>query len=142
MLFRSADVLREARGLVESGAREITLLGQNVNAFHGAAADGSTWTLGRLIRALAEIDGLKLSGTAKEKAGVVSFTMDSVHPHDIGTVLDNQGIAVRAGHHCCMPVMTRFGIPATARASFSLYNTKDEVEALVRGVKKIKELFG
>jgi cysteine desulfurase / selenocysteine lyase len=87
------------------------------------------------------IPGIHLVGTAREKAGVLSFTMDGVHPHDIGTILDQEGIAVRTGHHCAQPVMKRFGIPATARASFALYNTKQEVDVLVRGIEKVREVF-
>ena len=87
------------------------------------------------------IPGIHLVGTAKEKAGVLSFTLEGVHPHDIGTILDQEGIAVRTGHHCAQPVMQRFGIPATARASFALYNTKKEVDALVRGIEKVREVF-
>jgi len=87
------------------------------------------------------IPGIHLVGTAREKAGVLSFTLDGVHPHDIGTILDQDGIAVRTGHHCAQPVMQRFGIPATARASFALYNTKQEVDALVRGIEKVREVF-
>jgi cysteine desulfurase/selenocysteine lyase len=91
--------------------------------------------------ALSGIPGLRIIGTAKEKAGVVSFVMDDVHPHDIGTILDQEGIAVRTGHHCAQPVMLRYGIPATVRASFALYNMKEEIEALVRGIYKVKEVF-
>ena len=87
------------------------------------------------------IDGLKIIGTAKEKAGVISFVLEGIHPHDIGTILDREGIAIRTGHHCAQPVMQRFGIPATARASFALYNTREEVRALVRGIQKVKEVF-
>jgi cysteine desulfurase / selenocysteine lyase len=88
------------------------------------------------------IPGVRLIGTAKEKAGVLSFVMDGVHPHDIGTILDQEGIAIRTGHHCAQPVMTRFGLDATARASFGLYNTKEEVDALVRSLEKVREVFG
>lgn len=91
---------------------------------------------------VSEIPGLKLVGTAREKSGIVSFVMDHVHPHDIGTILDHQGVAIRAGHHCAMPVMDRFHIPGTARASFALYNTREDVDALVAGIHKVKELFG
>jgi cysteine desulfurase/selenocysteine lyase len=91
--------------------------------------------------ALFEIPGVRIIGTAKEKAGVVSFVMDDVHPHDIGTILDQEGIAVRTGHHCAQPVMLRYGIPATVRASFAVYNTKAEVEALIRGIYRVKEVF-
>jgi cysteine desulfurase / selenocysteine lyase len=85
--------------------------------------------------------GIRLIGTAKEKAGVVSFVMDGVHPHDIGTILDQEGIAVRTGHHCAQPIMQRFGIPATVRASFGLYNTPAEVDSLVTGIQKVREVF-
>jgi len=88
------------------------------------------------------LPGIKLIGTAKQKAGVLSFVMDGVHPHDVGTILDQQGIAIRTGHHCAQPVMQRFGVPATARASFGLYNTKEEIDALVSGIKKVQEVFG
>ena len=88
------------------------------------------------------LPGIKLIGTAKNKAGVLSFVMEGVHPHDIGTILDQEGIAIRTGHHCAQPVMERYGIPATARASFGLYNTKEEIDALVGGIKKVQEVFG
>ena len=81
-------------------------------------------------------------GTAKDKAGVLSFVLEGVHPHDVGTILDREGIAIRTGHHCAMPVMDRFGIPATARASLAFYNTKEEIDALVAGIHKVKEVFG
>jgi cysteine desulfurase / selenocysteine lyase len=90
---------------------------------------------------LSAISGVRLIGTAKERAGVVSFVIDNVHPHDIGTILDQGGIAIRTGHHCAQPIMDRFGIPATARASFAFYNTKEEVDALVNGIKKVQEVF-
>ncbi len=92
--------------------------------------------------AVSEIRGLKILGTARHKAGVLSFVMDGIHPHDIGTILDQEGIAIRAGHHCAQPVMARFGVPATARASFAMYNTREEVDALVRGILKVKEILG
>jgi cysteine desulfurase/selenocysteine lyase len=88
------------------------------------------------------LPGIRLIGTAQEKAGVLSFVMDNIHPHDIGTILDQQGIAIRTGHHCAQPVMDRFAIPATARASFGLYNTKEEIDALVSGIQKVHEVFG
>ncbi len=90
---------------------------------------------------ISAIDGLRIIGNAMEKAGVISFVMEGIHPHDIGTILDREGIAIRTGHHCAQPVMERFGIPATARASFAFYNTREEVTALVRGIKKVKEVF-
>jgi cysteine desulfurase / selenocysteine lyase len=91
--------------------------------------------------AISRIPGIRVIGRAKEKSGVLSFVMDGIHPHDIGTVLDQEGIAVRTGHHCAQPVMERFGVEATVRASFGLYNTKQEVDALVRGIQRVKEVF-
>lgn len=90
---------------------------------------------------LTEIPELRIIGTAREKGGLVSFVMEGAHPHDIGTILDHEGIAIRAGHHCAMPVMERYGVPATARASFALYNTHDDVDALMAGLTKVKELL-
>jgi len=90
---------------------------------------------------LATVPGLTLIGTAAEKTGVLSFVLDGVHPHDIGTVLDYEGIAIRTGHHCAQPVMDRFGIPATARASLAFYNTREEIDALVLGLHKVREMF-
>lgn len=90
---------------------------------------------------LSAIEGVKIIGTAKEKASVLSFTIENVHPHDIGTILDQQGIAVRAGHHCAQPVMKFFEVPATARASFAFYNTKLEVDKLAEAVQKVIEVF-
>jgi cysteine desulfurase/selenocysteine lyase len=92
-------------------------------------------------KALSAVPGLRLIGTAKEKAGVLSFELDGIHPHDIGTILDQEGIAIRTGHHCAQPVMDRFGVPATARASLALYNTKEEMDALAAGLKKVAEVF-
>ena len=89
----------------------------------------------------ASIPGLKIIGTAREKASVFSFTLGRIHPHDIGTILDHEGIAIRTGHHCAMPVMERLGIPATARASFALYNTHAEVDALFNGIRKVQKVF-
>ena len=90
---------------------------------------------------LKEVPGVRLIGTAKEKAGVLGFVIEGVHPHDIGTILDDQGIAIRAGHHCAQPVMEHFGVPATARASFAFYNTLDEVDALADGILTVKKMF-
>jgi cysteine desulfurase/selenocysteine lyase len=90
---------------------------------------------------LSEIEGLRFVGTAADKAGVVSFTMDQAHPHDIGTIVDRCGVAIRAGHHCAQPVMDRFGLTATARASFGLYNSRADVDALHRSLLKVQELF-
>ncbi len=90
---------------------------------------------------LLEIDGLKIIGTAKEKASVVSFVIDGIHPYDIGTIIDTDGIAIRTGHHCTQPLMKRFNVSATARASFSFYNTKEEIDKLVLGIQKVKKMF-
>jgi cysteine desulfurase/selenocysteine lyase len=92
-------------------------------------------------RQLSAIPGLRMIGTARERAGAISFLIDDIHPHDIGTILDQQGIAIRAGHHCAQPVMQRFGVPATARASFAFYNTREEVDLLVEGIEKVREVF-
>ncbi len=91
--------------------------------------------------ALSKVGGLRIIGTAKHKAAVISFVLDQIHPHDVGTILDRQGIAVRTGHHCAQPLMDRFGVPATTRASFAFYNTREEVDALVAGLAKVKEVF-
>jgi cysteine desulfurase / selenocysteine lyase len=91
--------------------------------------------------AVASIDGLRVIGTAKEKAGVLSFVFDQIHAHDVGTILDQEGVAVRAGHHCAMPVMQRFGVPATTRASFAFYNTIEEVDVLARAIERVLKVF-
>ena len=90
---------------------------------------------------LLAVPGLRIIGTARDKAAVLSFTLEGIHPHDIGTVLDREGVAVRTGHHCAQPVMDFFRIPATTRASFGLYNTRDEVDVLARGIRKVLEMF-
>jgi len=90
---------------------------------------------------LTAIEGVRIIGTAKEKASVLSFVIDEIHPHDIGTILDQEGIAVRAGHHCAQPVMQRFKVPATARASFAFYNTKEEVDVLAETIKRVIDIF-
>jgi cysteine desulfurase/selenocysteine lyase len=87
------------------------------------------------------IPGVRIVGTAKEKAGILSFVVDGVHPHDVGTILDHEGVAIRAGHHCAMPLMDRLGLPATARASFGLYNTPAEVDLLAAGIRKARKVF-
>ena len=100
----------------------------------------------RLLRyatdALGSIDGLRIIGTAKEKAGVLSFVLNNVHAHDVGTILDQEGVAVRAGHHCAMPVMQRFGVPATTRASFAFYNTTGEIDVLAQAIHQVRKVFG
>src|SRR5205823_12073784 len=92
--------------------------------------------------AFSQLRDVRIIGTAPNKASVISFVVDGVHPHDIGTILDQQGIAVRAGHHCAQPVMDRFQIPATARASFAFYNTRAEVDQLALAIEKVIEVFG
>jgi cysteine desulfurase/selenocysteine lyase len=91
--------------------------------------------------AVSAIPSLRIIGTAKEKASILSFVLDGIHAHDIGTILDQEGIAIRTGHHCAQPVLQRFGVPATARASVAFYNTRDEIDALVRAIHKVTELF-
>ena len=120
--FRHAMDYLDAVGLEAIAAHEHDLLA------YGAAQ-------------LREIPGVRLVGTAKEKAGVLGFVMDCAHPHDIGTILDQHGIAIRAGHHCAQPLMRRYALPSTARASFYLYNTRDEVDALVRAVHDVRAVF-
>jgi cysteine desulfurase/selenocysteine lyase len=105
-----------------------------------AAYEGELLAYG--TRALLGVPRLRLIGTAREKASVLSFVMEGVHPHDIGTILDQEGIAIRTGHHCAQPVMDRFGVAGTARASLALYNTRDEIDALVAGLGKVAEVFG
>ncbi len=107
---------------------------ENIDAYENDVVSYAT-------RAVSAIPGIRLIGTAGEKASVLSFTLDNIHPHDVGTILDQEGIAIRTGHHCSQPVMKRFGIAATARASFALYNTKEEADALVRGIEKVREVF-
>lgn len=93
-------------------------------------------------KALSAVDGVRLIGTAHDKVPVLSFLYGDIHPHDLGTILDQEGIAIRTGHHCTMPVMERYGIAATARASLAFYNTKEEIDALVKGLEKAKSIFG
>ncbi len=104
-----------------------------------AAHENELLTYG--TRVLEQVPGLRMIGTARDKAGILSFVLNGVHAHDIGTILDRQGVAVRAGHHCAMPLMARFGVAATARASFALYNTRKEVDALAAGLDKVLEVF-
>jgi len=92
--------------------------------------------------AINEVPGVRLIGTAPEKAGILSFVLEGIHPHDIGTVLDHQGVAVRTGHHCAQPVMDRFQVPATTRASFGLYNTRADVDAFIRGLYEVRDILG
>ena len=120
-------------------------LGAAVDYLNDIDFDGAMAHEQALLRyatsALNSIGGLHIVGTAEKKAGVLSFVLDGVHPHDIGTILDDDGIAIRTGHHCAQPVMQRFGIPATARASFAFYNTVEEIDALVRGIHNVMKVL-
>ncbi len=91
--------------------------------------------------ALSAVAGVRLIGTARRKASILSFVLDGVHPHDIGTIVDREGVAIRTGHHCAQPVMHRFGVPATARASLAMYNTREEIDALMRALERVREVF-
>jgi cysteine desulfurase/selenocysteine lyase len=91
---------------------------------------------------LQDMPGVTIVGTAKEKTSVLSFVLKDIHPHDIGTILDKAGVAIRAGHHCAQPVMDRYGVAATARASFSIYNTPSEIDTLVQSIRDVQEMFG
>jgi cysteine desulfurase/selenocysteine lyase len=106
-----------------------------------AVCDHEDELLAYATAALSSIHGLRIIGTASEKVAVISFVLDSAHPHDIGTILDHEGIAVRTGHHCAQPVMDRFSIPATTRISLGLYNTRDDIDAAVQAIAKAKEVF-
>jgi cysteine desulfurase/selenocysteine lyase len=97
--------------------------------------------LGYATQQISTIAGVRIIGTAKKKAAVLSFEIKGVHPHDVGTILNDQGIAIRTGHHCAQPVMQRFNVPATARASFAFYNTQQEIDKLIAGIKKVQEMF-
>lgn len=92
-------------------------------------------------RALSQIPGVKLIGTAKNKAAILSFVIEDIHPHDIGSIVDLQGVAIRTGHHCTQPVMKHFGIPATARASLAFYNNQQDIDQLAQAIAKVKEVF-
>ncbi len=113
----------------------VTAIGiENIAAHEHALLDYAT-------RAVEQIPGLRIVGTARNKTGILSFVLKDAHAHDVGTILDSQGVAIRAGHHCAMPLMDRFGVPATARASFALYNTRQDADALAAGLEKVVELF-
>ena len=107
----------------------------------GAIAAHERELLEYATTALSGVPGLRLIGTAREKASILSFVLEGVHPHDVGTVVDTEGVAIRTGHHCTQPVMDRFGVPATARASLAMYNTTDEVDHLVMALAKVREVF-
>ena len=125
-------------GAIGLGAAIDYLSGQRLAGF--AAHEQAL--LQHATAALGEVSGLRIIGTAAEKAAIVSFTLAGAHPHDIGTILDHEGIAVRAGHHCAQPLMRRLGVPATTRASFAFYNTHEEVDRLVAAVHKVREVLG
>lgn len=108
---------------------------------HVALAAHESALLNYATELVANVQGIRIIGEAPEKVGVLSFVLEGVHPHDIGTVLDNEGIAIRAGHHCCQPLMQRYKIPGTARASFAFYNTRAEVEQLAGALAKVRKLF-
>jgi cysteine desulfurase/selenocysteine lyase len=127
--------IAEAIGLA-AAIDYVTALGFDRVAAHEQAV------LAYATERLSDIPGLRIIGTARKKASIVSFVLENAHPHDIGTVLDESGVAVRAGHHCAQPLMDRFGIAGTARASFGLYNGFDDVDALVDGLRRVKEIFG
>jgi cysteine desulfurase/selenocysteine lyase len=113
----------------------VTGIGQDAIAGHEAAL------LQYATRALLQIDGLTIFGQARQKCAIVSFAIDGVHPHDIGTIIDSRGVAIRAGHHCAQPLMERFGVAATARASFGMYNKKEDIDVLVDALLYAKEIF-
>ncbi|HTM09673.1 MAG TPA: cysteine desulfurase [Verrucomicrobiae bacterium] len=120
-------------------------LAQAINYLAGIGLDAiiayEAGLLAYATRKLVAIPGLKIIGTAREKAGVISFVMDGAHAHDVGTILDQEGVAIRTGHHCAMPIMERFAVPATARASLAFYNTKEEIDTLAQGIHKVREVF-
>ena len=120
-------------------------LGASIDYLNSIGREQAAVYEGELLRYATErvssIEGVRIIGTAKNKASVLSFVIDGIHPHDIGTILDQEGIAVRAGHHCAQPVMQRFNVPATARASFAFYNTKAEIDVLAQTIEKVIEIF-
>jgi cysteine desulfurase/selenocysteine lyase len=109
---------------------------------HDAISAHEADLLAYATKQLTAMNSVRIIGTTPEKGALISFVMEHAHPHDIGTILDRQGIAIRAGHHCAQPVMERFGIPGTARASFGIYNDRDDVDRLVEGLKKVTDIFG
>jgi cysteine desulfurase/selenocysteine lyase len=124
---------------------EVIGLGAAIRYIRGVGFEGiGAWEHELLTHATERVQavpGVRLVGTARDKAGVLAFTLDGVHPHDLGTILDADGVAIRAGHHCAQPVMERFGVHATARASFAFYNTFEEIDVLVRGLHRAREVF-
>jgi cysteine desulfurase/selenocysteine lyase len=139
---------REIPYRFEAGTPDIAAvvgLGAALDWLSGLDAEAATAHERELLRrateGLAAIPGLRLVGEPRERAGVVSFVLDDAHPHDVGTILDREGVAVRTGHHCTQPLMERFGVPATVRASFALYNVHEDVDALLAGVARVREVF-
>jgi cysteine desulfurase/selenocysteine lyase len=135
-------------GKFEAGTPPITQaigLGAAIDYLHALGMDRIAAQEHELLvyatERLSKIEGLRIIGNAREKASVISFVLDGIHPHDVGSILDHDGIVVRAGHHCAQPVMQRLGIPATTRASFAYFNTREDVDALVAGILKVKEIF-
>ena len=124
-------------GAVGLGAAVEFMTGLGMDAIAAHERDVLEYATG----ALDAMDGIRIIGTAREKAGIVSFVVEGVHPHDVGTIVDQHGVAIRAGHHCAMPLMRRYGVPATSRASLALYNTRTDIDALVEGLRKVKEIF-
>ena len=118
-----------------------TILGQTEAPAAEAIAAHEQELLAYGTQVLAGIPGIRMIGTARRKASILSFVMENIHPHDIGTIVDREGVAIRTGHHCAMPVMERFGVPATARASFALYNNLDDVDRLMVGLERALEIF-
>jgi cysteine desulfurase/selenocysteine lyase len=114
----------------------VNAIGQDAIAAHEAGL------LAYATQRLQQVEGLTIVGTAKEKASIISFVLDGIHPHDIGTIVDREGVAIRVGHHCAQPLMERFGVTATARASMGLYNTRAEIDVLVKALEKVKDIFG
>jgi cysteine desulfurase/selenocysteine lyase len=125
---------------------EVIALGAAMDYLAGIGFEAITRHEGDLLayahQRLGEVAGLRIFGTAQEKTGVVSFALEGCHPHDVGTILDREGVAIRAGHHCAQPLMERFGVPAMARASFCLYNTRQDVDALVQGLARVRKVMG
>src|SRR5690606_4483456 len=107
----------------------------------GALAAHEDALLAYATEAVLALGGIRVIGTAERKAGVLSFVLDDVHAHDVGTIVDGEGVAIRTGHHCAMPVMDRFGVAATARASFALYNDRSDVDRLIAGLQRVREMF-
>jgi cysteine desulfurase / selenocysteine lyase len=124
-------------GVVGFGAAVEYLSGFDMGAIAAHEQD----LLQHATRGILEIPGVTVVGSAPHKAGVLSFVMDDIHPHDIGTVLDRDGVAIRTGQHCAQPIMDRFGVPATARASFAIYNTHDEIDTFIRAVRRVRDMF-